>query len=161
VWALLVCAALALAPPQLRAQSERSLSLRPSIALVGANDDDCGEAVTQLQRFIGEFPFVRGHRIYVVCDSSAWQSVLHHLTLGYGVIVNSRAAISDIRLRETWFYATALRKGSNGRSGRDIYAHELGHFVCSCIDEAAAERAAVQLLNDAHKHRSQAPVSSR
>jgi hypothetical protein len=121
----------------------------------------CHESVRQLQRLIGEFAFVRGHRIYVVCDGAAWRIVLHHLTLTYGVIVNSRAAVSDIRLRETWFYARALRKGAEGHGAEYIYAHELGHFKCSCIDEAAADKAGVQLLDDAHRHHLQAAVSER
>ena len=141
------------------AQRPRSLTLPPSITLVGTNDAGCDEAVSQLRRFIRQFPFVRGHRIYVVCDGGAWQRVLHRLTVGYGVIVNSRAAISDIRLRETWFYAVALRRGIDGRESEYVYAHELGHFLCSCIDEAAADQAALQLLDDAHKRGSQPPVS--
>ncbi len=45
------------------------------------------------------------------------------------------------------------------RNGDYIYAHELGHFVCSCIDESAADKAAAQLLEDAktqslHSHNS-------
>jgi hypothetical protein len=144
----------------LRAQAAPELGLLPSITPV-TNDSNCQESVRQLQRLIGEFAFVRGHRIYVVCDSAAWQIVLHHLTLTYGVIVNSRAAISDIALRETWFYARALRKGAEGHGAEQIYAHELGHFKCSCIDEAADDKAAVQLLDDAHKHRLQAAVSER
>ena len=56
-------------------------------------------------------------------------------------------------ISETWFFAEALRKGADGHAGEYIYAHELGHFVCGCIDEAAADKAAVQLLDDAHKHR--------
>jgi hypothetical protein len=112
ILALLACSSVAASP--LLAQAEPSLGLLPSITTVGTNDNNCHESVRQLQRLIGEFAFVRGHRIYVVCDSSAWQIVLHHLTLTYGVIVNSRAAISDIRLRETWFYARALRKGAEG-----------------------------------------------
>jgi hypothetical protein len=66
----------------LRAQAR--LSLLPSITPVGTNDNDCHESVRQLQRLIGEFAFVRGHRIYVVCDGAAWRIVLHHLTLTYG-----------------------------------------------------------------------------
>jgi hypothetical protein len=142
-----------LARSPLRAQPARSLSLPPSITMVGTDDHDCHETVVQLQRLIREFAFVRGHRIYVVCDKSSWQGVLHHLTLGYGVIVSSRAAISDIRLRETWFYAEGLRKGVDGHKGEYLYAHELGHFACSCIDEDVADKAALELLNDAHKHR--------
>jgi hypothetical protein len=142
-----------LARSSLPAQPARSLSLPPSITMVGSDDHDCHDTVVQLQRLIREFAFVRGHRIYVVCDKSSWQGVLHHLTLGYGVIVTSRAAISDIRLRETWFYAEALRKGVDGHKGEYLYAHELGHFACSCIDEDVADKAALELLNDAHKHR--------
>jgi hypothetical protein len=142
-----------LARSPLRAQAARSLSLPPSITMVGTEDNNCHETVGQLRRLIRDFAFVRGHRIYLVCDRTAWQKALHHLTLGYGVIVSSRAAISDIRLRETWFYAEALRKGVDGHKGEYLYAHELGHFVCSCIDEAAADKAALQLLEDAHKHR--------
>jgi hypothetical protein len=115
----------------------------------------------QLQTLIGEFAFVRGHRIYVVCNSAAWQVLLHHLTLTYGVIVNSRAAISDIRLRETWFYARALLKGAEGYRAEYIYAHELGHFKCSCTDEGEADKVAVQLLADRHKLRLQRAVSER
>ncbi len=142
-----------LAQSPLRAQAARSLSLAPSITMVGTDDNNCHEIVGQLRQLIGEFAFVRGHRIYLVCDRAAWQRALHHLTLGYGVIVSSRAAISDIRLRETWFFAEALREGADGHAGEYIYAHELGHFVCGCIDEAAADKAALQLLDDAHKHR--------
>jgi len=142
-----------LARSPLRAQVARSLSLPPSITMVGNDDNNCQEIVDQLRQLIREFAFVRGHRIYLVCDRAAWQRALHHLTLGYGAIVSSRAAISDIRLRETWFYAEALRKGVDGHKGEYLYAHELGHFVCSCIDEAVADKAALQLLDDAHKHR--------
>jgi hypothetical protein len=149
------------APRLLGAQAAPRSSLLPSITPVGKNDSNCHESVRQLQRLIGEFAFVRGHRIYVVCDTAAWQIVLHHLTLAYGVIVNSRAAISDIRLRETWFYARALRNGAEGHGAEYIYAHELGHFKCSCIDEAVADKAAVQLIDDAHKRRLQAAVSDR
>lgn len=137
----------------LRAQAASSLTLPPRITMVGTDDNTCHETVGQLQRLIHDFAFVRGHRIYLVCDRASWQEVLHHLTLGYGVIVSSRAAISDIRLRETWFFAEALRKGADGHRGEYLYAHELGHFVCSCIDEAAADKAALQLLDDAHRHR--------
>jgi len=143
----------------LLAQAANGSGLLPSIITVGRNDNNCHESISYLQRLIGEFAFVRGHRIYVVCDSAAWQIVLHHLTLRYGVIVNSRAAISDIRLRETWFYARALRNGAEGHGAEYIYAHELGHFKCSCIQEVEADKAAVQLLDDVHKHRSQAAVS--
>ena len=141
------------------AQAAIGSGLRPTIITVGRNDNNCHESISYLQRLIGEFAFVRGHRIYVVCDSAAWQIVLHHLTLRYGVIVNSRAAISDIRLRETWFYARALRNGAEGHGAEYIYAHELGHFKCSCIQEVEADKAAVQLLDDVHKHRSQTAVS--
>jgi len=142
-----------LARSPLRAQAASSLSLPPSITMVGTDDNNCHKTVGQLRRLIHDFAFVRGHRIYLVCDGAAWQRALHRLTLGYGVIVSSRAAISDIRLRETWFYAEALRKGVDGHKGEYLYAHELGHFVCSCIDEAVADKAALQLLDDAHQHR--------
>ena len=142
----------ALASSPVRAQPARSLSLPPSITPVGTNDRECQKSIAELQRLIGEFAFVRGHRIYLVCDRAAWRRVMHHLTLAYGVSINSRAAVSDIRLRETWFYAETLRKGAEGHTGDYIYAHELGHFACSCIDEAAADRAASQLLN-AHRNR--------
>jgi hypothetical protein len=145
----------------LLAQAPPSLGLLPSITTVGTDDNNCHESVRQLQRLIGEFAFVRGHRIYVVCDSTAWQIALHHLTLTYGVIVNSRAAISDIRLRETWFYARALRKGAEGHGAEYIYAHELGHFKCSCTDEVEADKGAAQLLDDRHKHRLQAAMGER
>jgi hypothetical protein len=161
LWILALLAFLFFAASLLRAQAAPRLGLLPSITPVGTNDNNCHESVKQLQRLIGEFALVRGHRIYVVCDSAAWQIVLHHLTLAYGVIVNSRAAVSDVRLRETWFYARALRKGAEGHKAEYIYAHELGHFKCSCIDEAAADIAAAQLLDDAHKHRLQAAVSER
>jgi hypothetical protein len=157
ILALLAFSSVASSP--LLAQAASSLGLLPSITTVGTNDNNCHESVRQLQRLIGEFAFVRGHRIYVVCDSSAWQIVLHHLTLTYGVIVNSRAAISDIRLRETWFYARALRKGAEGHGAEYIYVHELGHFKCSCTDEVEADKAAVQLLDDMHKHRLQTAVA--
>jgi hypothetical protein len=140
------------------AQAANGSGLLPTIITVGRNDNNCHESITYLQRLVREFAFVRSHRIYVVCDSAAWQIVLHHLTLTYGVIVNSRAAISDIRLRETWFYARALRNGAEGHGAEYIYAHELGHFKCSCIQESAADKAAVQLLDDVHKHRSQPAV---
>ena len=143
----------------LLAQAANGSGLLPSITTVGSNDINCHDSVSYLQRLIGEFAFVRGHRIYVVCDSTAWQIALHHLTLTYGVVVNSRAAISDIRLRETWFYAEALRHGAEGHGAEYIYAHELGHFKCSCIQEGEADKAAVQLLDDVHKHRSQAAIS--
>ncbi len=140
-------------PAPLRAQPARSLTLPPSITIVGTNDAACQESLAELQRLIREFAFVRGHRIYLVCDRAAWRSIMHHLTLEYGVIVSSRAAVSDLHLRETWFYAEALRKGAERRTGENIYAHELGHFVCSCIDEAAADKAAAQLLEDAKRNR--------
>jgi hypothetical protein len=157
----LVLAALSLAAPAaspLRAQPARSLSLPPSITIVGTNDKDCQESLADLQRLIHEFAFVRGHSIYLVCDAPAWHAALHHLTLEYGVIVSSRAAISDLKLRETWFYAPALRKGAEHRTGEEIYAHELGHFVCTCIDEAAADRAASQLVEDARRNRFTAAI---
>jgi hypothetical protein len=143
----------ALAPSPLRAQPARSLSQPPSITPVGTNDKECQKSIVELQRLIGEFAFVRGHRIYLVCDHAAWRSVMRHLTFAYGVIVNSRAAVSDIRLRETWFYAEALRKGADGHTGDYIYAHELGHFACSCIDEDAADRATNRLLDNARRTR--------
>ena len=143
----------ALAPSPLRAQPARSLNLPPSITTVGSNDKECQKSVAELQRLIGEFAFVRGHRIYLVCDRVAWRIAMQHLTLAYGVIVNSRAAVSDIRLRETWFYAEALRKGAEGHTGDYIYAHELGHFACSCIDEDAADRATNRLLDNARRNR--------
>jgi hypothetical protein len=163
LWVLLLTAALlgffsSAARPVL-AQAANGSGLLPRITAVGRNDNNCHKSMKELQRLIGEFAFVRGHRIYVVCDSAAWQIVLHHLTLTYGVIVNSRAAISDIRLRETWFYARALRNGAEGHGAEYIYAHELGHFKCSCIQEVEADKAAVQLLDDVHKHRWQAAVS--
>jgi hypothetical protein len=65
------------------------------------------------------------------------------------------------RLHETWFYARALRKGAEGHGDECTYAHELGHFKCSCPDEVEADKAAVQLLDDMHKHRSQAAVAER
>jgi hypothetical protein len=151
--ALGVISLTALAPSPLQAQAARSLTLPPSITIVGTNDKECQEGLGELRRLIREFAFVRGHRIYLVCDRTAWRSVTHHLTLEYGVIVSSRAAVSDIHLRETWFYVEALRKGAEGRTADYIYAHELGHFVCSCIDEAAADRAAAQLLDDARHNR--------
>jgi len=141
------------APAPLRAQAARSLALPPSITIVGANDQACQQSLAALQRLIREFAFVRGHRIYLVCDRAAWRTVMHHLTLEYGVIVSSRAAVSDLHLRETWFYAEALRNGAERRTGESIYAHELGHFVCSCIDESAADEAAAQLLEDAKRNR--------
>ena len=149
----LVASLVTLAASPLHAQPARSLSLPPSITMVGTVDQDCQESVADIQRFIREFAFVRGHSIYVVCDAAAWRAALHHLTLEYGVIVSSRGAISDIHLRETWFYATALRKGAEHRTGEEIYAHELGHFVCACIDESTADKAAAQLLNDARRNR--------
>jgi hypothetical protein len=161
ILALLVLISFAAATPSpLRAQPPRSLSLPPSITIVGANDNDCQESLAELQRLIREFAFVRGHRIYLVCDQDAWSRAMHHLTLEYGVIVSSRAAISDLHLRETWFYAEALRKGAEHHTGEYIYAHELGHFVCSCIDEAAADKAAAQLLDDARRNRFTASTSS-
>jgi len=150
---LVVMLVTASAPTPLRAQPSRSLTQRPVITIVGVNDTACQESLADLQRLIREFAFVRGHQIYLVCDQNGWNRVTHHLTLEYGVIVSSRAAISDIRLRETWFYAEALRKGSEGHTSDFIYAHELGHFVCSCIDEAAADKAAAQLLEDARRNR--------
>jgi hypothetical protein len=153
---LLTCGLLSIAnflPAPLQAQPARSLTLPPSITIVGTNDAACQESLAELQRLIREFAFVRGHRIYLVCDRAAWHSVMHHLTLEYGVIVSSRAAISDLHLRETWFYAEALRKGAERRTGENIYAHELGHFVCSCIDESTADKAAAQLLEDAKRNR--------
>ena len=132
---VLAAVLLAAAASPLHAQPARSVSLPPSITMVGTVDKDCQESVADIQRFIREFAFVRGHSIYVVCDAAAWRAALHHLTLEYGVVVSSRGAISDIHLRETWFYATALRKGAEHRTGEEIYAHELGHFACSCIDE--------------------------
>ena len=153
---LLICGLLSVAnfvPAPLRAQPARSLTLPPSITIVGTNDQACQESLAELQRLIREFAFVRGHRIYLVCDRPAWRTVMHHLTLAYGVIVSSRAALSDLQLRETWFYAKALRKGADGHNGDYIYAHELGHFVCSCIDESAADKAAAQLLDDAKRNR--------
>jgi hypothetical protein len=149
----LVAPLVTLAASPLHAQPARSLSLPPSITMVGTVDQDCQESVADIQRFIREFAFVRGHSIYVVCDAAAWRAALHHLTLEYGVIVSSRGAISDIHLRETWFYATALRKGAEHRTGEEIYAHELGHFVCACIDESTADKAAAQLLDDARRNR--------
>jgi hypothetical protein len=149
----LVASLVTLAASPLHAQPARSLSLPPSITMVGTVDQDCQESVADIQRFIREFAFVRGHSIYVVCDAAAWRAALHHLTLEYGVIVSSRGAISDIHLRETWFYATALRKGAEHRTGEEIYAHELGHFVCACIDESTADKAAAQLLDDARRNR--------
>lgn len=160
---LLICGLLCVAnfrPAPLRAQTARSLSLPPSITIVGTNDKECQESLAELQRMIREFAFVRGHRIYLVCDRAAWRSVMHHLTLEYGVIVSSRAAVSDIHLRETWFYAEALLKGVEGHTGEYIYAHELGHFVCSCIDEAAADKAAAQLLDDARHNRFSASITA-
>jgi hypothetical protein len=151
VLAVLTLAASAASP--LPAQPPRSLSLPPSITIVGTNGKDCQESLAGLQRLIREFAFVRGHRIYLVCDAPAWHSALHHLTLEYGVIVASHAAISDLRLRETWFYAEALRKGADHRTGEEIYAHELGHFVCTCIDESAADKAGAQLLEDVRRNR--------
>ena len=74
------------------------------------------------------------------------------------MIVSSRAAISDLQLRETWFYAEALRKGAEHRTGEEIYAHELGHFVCACIDESTADKAAAQLLEDARRNRFTATI---
>ena len=153
---LMICGLLLVAnfaPAPLRAQPARSLTLPPSITIVGTNDQACQESLAELQRLIREFAFVRGHRIYLVCDRAAWRTVMHHLTLEYGVIVSSRAAVSDLHLRETWFYAEALRKGAEGRNADYIYAHELGHFVCSCIDESAADKAAAQLLEDARRNR--------
>jgi hypothetical protein len=149
----LVASLVTLAASPLHAQPARSVSLPPSITMVGTVDQDCQESVADIQRFIREFAFVRGHSIYVVCDAAAWRAALHHLTLEYGVIVSSRGAISDIHLRETWFYATALRKGAEHRTGEEIYAHELGHFVCACIDESTADKAAAQLLDDARRNR--------
>jgi hypothetical protein len=149
----LVASLVTLAASPLHAQPARSLSLPPSITMVGTVDQNCQESVADIQRFIREFAFVRGHSIYVVCDAAAWRAALHHLTLEYGVIVSSRGAISDIHLRETWFYATALRKGAEHRTGEEIYAHELGHFVCACIDESTADKAAAQLLDDARRNR--------
>ncbi len=143
----------ALAPSALRAQAARSLSLPPSITTVGTNDKKCQESNAELQRLIREFAFVHGHRIYLVCDRTAWRVVMNHLTLSYGAIVSTRAAVSDIQLRETWFYAEALRKGVEGHTGDYIYAHELGHFACGCIEEAAADRAAAQLLDNARRNR--------
>ena len=140
-------------PAPLRAQPPRSLALPPSITIVGSNNQACQESLAELQRLIREFAFVRGHRIYLVCDLPAWRVVMHHLTLEYGVIVSSRAAVSDLHLRETWFFAEALRKGAERRTGENIYAHELGHFVCSCIDESVADKAAAQLLEDARRNR--------
>lgn len=137
----------------LRAQSPRSLTLPPSITIVGTNDQKCQDALADLQRLIREFAFVRGHRIYLVCDRAAWRASLHQLTRAYGVIVASRGAVSDVRLRESWFYAEALRKGAEGHNGDFIYAHELGHFLCSCIEEDAADKAAAQLLDDARQNR--------
>ena len=137
----------------LRAQPARSVSLPPNITMVGSVDDGCRASVADIQRFIREFAFVRGHSIYVVCDAAAWRSALHHLTLEYGVIVSSRGAVSDLHLRETWFYAVALRKGVEHRTAEEIYAHELGHFVCSCIDEDTADKAAAVLLEDARRNR--------
>ena len=156
VLAVLTLAASAAAP--LPAQPARSLSLPPSITIVGTNDRDCQESLADLQRLIREFAFVRGHSIYLVCDAPAWRTALHHLTLEYGVIVSSRAAISDLQLRETWFYAEALRKGAEHRTGEEIYAHELGHFVCTCIDESTADKAAAQLLEDARRNRFTATI---
>src|ERR1700683_2104172 len=152
----LVLAVLSLAAPAaspLQAQPARSLSLPPSITIVGTNDKDGQESLADLQRLIREFAFVRGHSIYLVCDAPAWHSALHHLTLEYGVSVAPPPAICDLRLRETWFYAEALRKGADHRTGEEIYAHELGHFVCTCIDESAADKAAAQLLEDARRNR--------
>ena len=152
----LVLAVLSLAAPAaspLQAQPGRSLSLPPSITIAGTNDKDCQESLAVLQRLIHEFAFVRGHSIYLVCDAAAWHAALDHLTLEYGVIVSSRGAISDLKLRETWFYAPALRKGAEHRTGEEIYAHELGHFVCTCIDESTADKAATQLLEDARRNR--------
>jgi len=151
--ALAAMALATLAPSPLRAQRQLNLTRPPGIFIVGTNDKSCQDTLAELQRFIGEFAFVRGHHIYLVCDDFAWQQATQRLTRAYGVIVNSRAAISDIRERETWFYAPALRKGADGRNGEHIYAHELGHFVCSCIDEAAAEKAAAHLLDDARHNR--------
>jgi hypothetical protein len=150
---VLAAVSLTVAATPLRAQPARSLSLPPSITIVGTVDNACQESVAEIQRFVREFAFVRGHSIYVVCDAAAWRSALHHLTLEYGVIVSSRGAISDLHLRETWFYAAALRKGVDHRTGEEIYAHELGHFACSCIEEAAADRAGAQLLEDARRNR--------
>ena len=92
----LVLAVLSLAAPAaspLQAQPARSLSLPPSITIVGTNDKDCQESRADLQRLIHEFAFVRGHSIYLVCDAPAWHAALHHLTLEYGVIVSSRVHI--------------------------------------------------------------------
>jgi len=151
--AVLVVLVAAGAPTPLRAQLSRSLTQRPEITIVGVNDKACQDSLADLQRLIREFAFVRGHHIYLVCDRNAWNHVTHHLTLEYGVIVSSRAAISDIRLRESWFYADALHNGIEGHTGDYIYAHELGHFVCSCVDEAAADKAAAQLLDDVRHNR--------
>jgi hypothetical protein len=134
------------------------VTLPPSITIVGTNDRACQESLADLQRLIREFAFVRGHRIYLVCDSTAWSKVMHHLTLEYGVIVSSRAAVSDIHLRESWFYAESLHNGAEGHTGDYIYAHELGHFLCSCVDEAAADKAAAQLLDDARNNRFHQPT---
>ena len=137
----------------LPAQPARSLTLPPSITIVGTNDQKCQDTLAELQRLIREFAFVRGHRIYLVCDRAAWHASMHQLTRAYGVIVASRGAVSDIKLRETWFFAEALRKGAEGHKGDYVYAHELGHFVCSCVEEDAADKAAAQLLDDARRNR--------
>src|SRR3954465_14588876 len=57
------------------AQAANGSGLLPSIMAVGRNDNNCHKSMKELQRLIGEFAFVRGHRIYVVCDSAAWQIV--------------------------------------------------------------------------------------
>jgi hypothetical protein len=61
VLAVLTLAASAAWP--LPAQPPRSLSLPPSITIVGTNDKDCQESLADLQRLIHEFAFVRGQHL--------------------------------------------------------------------------------------------------
>jgi hypothetical protein len=69
-------------------------------------------------------------------------------------------AALTITLRRV-FGQMELRKGAEGHGAEYTYAHELGHFKCSCTDEVEADKAAVQLLDDMQKHRLQAAVAER
>ena len=110
------------------------------IVLAGAkNTADCAGPLTTLQHELEDLQYPPGWTIYVACNPIVWTELRTRADNP-----PTDTAFTDLKLRYTVLNGAIFQGLPN--EYRQTLAHELGHILCSCKDEADAGSRAEALL---------------
>ena len=121
-----------------------ALSQSVHITLVGVHkQSECADQLAALQAELQYLQYPDGWRIYVACNQIAWNELWRKAD---GPPTDT--AFSSLNGHYTVLNGAIFRDLRN--EYRRTIAHELGHIVCGCHDEAVANMRAYQLLTPHH-----------